>query len=66
MEFDFNGQPTWEATVTTPGIPAKLPNGNVVAPSLNGSKFVEIRMDGKIIFESAQNPFRTIKVGKAP
>jgi len=66
MEFDFNGQPTWEATITMPGIPTKLSTGNVVAPSLNGSKIVEIRMDGKIIYESAANPFRSIKVGKVP
>lgn len=66
MEFDFNGQPTWETTITMPGIPTKLSTGNVVAPSLNGSKIVEIRMDGKIIYESAPNPFRSLKVGKVP
>jgi hypothetical protein len=49
-----------------PGIPTKLLNGNVVAPSLNGSKIVEIQMDGKIIYESAPNSYRSIKVGKAP
>ena len=66
MEFNFNGQSTWESTITMPGIPTKLPNGNVVAPSLNGSKIVEIQMDGKIIYESAPNSYRSIKVGKAP
>ena len=66
MEYDFNGQPTWEATITMPGIPTKLSTGNIVAPSLNGSKIVEIRMDGKIIYESAPNSFRSIKVGKVP
>ena len=66
MEFDFNGQATWESTITMPGIPTKLSNGNVVAPSLNGSKIVEIRTDGKIIYESAPNSYRSIKVGKAP
>ena len=66
MEFDFKGQPTWEATITMPGIPTKLSTGNVVAPSLSGSKIVEIRMDGKIIYESAPNPFRSLKVGKVP
>ncbi len=66
MEFDFNGQSTWESTITMPGIPTKLSNGNVVAPSLNGSKIVEIRTDGKIIYESAPNSYRSIKVGKAP
>ncbi len=66
MEFDFTGKPTWEATITTPGIPAKLSTGNVVAPSLNGSKIVEIRMDGKIIYESSPNSYRSIKVGKVP
>ncbi len=66
MEFNFSGQSTWESTITMPGIPTKLPNGNVVAPSLNGSKIVEIQMDGKIIYESAPNSYRSIKVGKAP
>lgn len=66
MEFNFSGQATWESTITMPGIPTKLPNGNVVAPSLNGSKIVEIQMDGKIIYESAPNSYRSIKVGKAP
>lgn len=66
MEFNFSGQSTWESTITMPGIPTKLPNGNVVAPSLNGSKFIEIQMDGKIIYESAPNSYRSIKVGKAP
>jgi hypothetical protein len=66
MEFNFSGQATWESTITMPGIPTKLPNGNVVAPSLNGSKIVEIQMDGKIIYESAPNSYRSIKIGKAP
>jgi hypothetical protein len=66
MEFNFSGQSTWESTITMPGIPTKLPNGNVVAPSLNGSKIVEIQMDGKIIYESAPTSYRSIKVGKAP
>jgi hypothetical protein len=66
MEFNFSGQATWESTITMPGIPTKLPNGNLVAPSLNGSKIVEIQMDGKIIYESAPNSYRSIKVGKAP
>ena len=66
MEFNFSGQSTWESTITMPGIPTKLLNGNVVAPSLNGSKIVEIQMDGKIIYESAPNSYRSIKVGKAP
>jgi HEAT repeat protein len=66
MEFNFSGQSTWESTITMPGIPTKLPNGNVVAPSLNGSKIVEIQMDGKIIYESTPNSYRSIKVGKAP
>jgi hypothetical protein len=66
MEFNFRGQSTWESTITMPGIPTKLPNGNVVAPSLNGSKIVEIQMDGKIIYESTPNSYRSIKVGKAP
>jgi HEAT repeat protein len=66
MEFNFSGQATWESTITMPGIPTKLPNGNVVAPSLNGSKIIEIQMDGKIIYESAPNSYRSIKVGKAP
>jgi hypothetical protein len=66
MEFNFSGQATWESTITMPGIPTKLPNGNVVAPSLNGSKIVEIQMDGKIIYESTPNSYRSIKVGKAP
>jgi len=66
IEFNFSGQSTWESTITMPGIPTKLPNGNVVAPSLNGSKIVEIQMDGKIIYESTPNSYRSIKVGKAP
>ena len=66
MEFNFSGQATWESTITMPGIPTKLPNGNLVAPSLNGSKIVEIQMDGKIIYEIAPNSYRSIKVGKAP
>jgi HEAT repeat protein len=66
MEFNFSGQSTWESIITMPGIPTKLSNGNVVAPSLNGSKIVEIQMDGKIIYESAPNSYRSIKVGKAP
>lgn len=66
MEFDFTGQSTWETSISIPGVPTKLANGNVVAPSLNGSKVVEIRMDGKVVWESPPSSFRTNKAGKYP
>jgi|GEM_PF-344382 len=64
LEFDFNGQSTWEVAVTMPGVPTKLANGNVVTPSQNGSKVIEVRMDGKIAWESQPSPFRINKAGK--
>lgn len=66
LEFDLQGKQTWEAEAVSPGNPVKLANGNVLVPTLNSTKLVEIRRDGRLAWESAPGQFRAVKAWKYP
>jgi hypothetical protein len=51
VEFDTEGKPVWEATVTNPSTVLRLPNGNTLVGSMVTQRVVELDRSGKEVWE---------------
>jgi HEAT repeat protein len=61
IEYSSTGKQNWEAPVTNPLIPYRLPNGHTLVPSNANTALTEIDASGKIVNEQrglAYKPFR--------
>jgi hypothetical protein len=61
-EYDSGGRPVWEATLTLPGNPTRLPNGNTLVASVNTPRVTELSRTGKVVVEWKDLPVRPWRV----
>jgi hypothetical protein len=61
-EYDSAGKPVWEATVTLPGSPTRLSNGNTLVATMNAARITELNRTGKVVAEWKDLPVRPWRV----
>jgi hypothetical protein len=61
-EYDSGDKPVWEATVTSPGNPTRLSNGNTFVPSVTSARITELSRTGKVVAEWKDLPVRPWRV----
>jgi HEAT repeat protein len=62
IEYAPGGKVAWEAAVTNPGNPTRLPNGHTLVPSNGNTTLTELDRNGRIVSEKKDLPHRPFRI----
>jgi HEAT repeat protein len=61
-EYTAEGKVAWEAAVTAPGYPTRLPNGHTLVPTNQNTTLTELDRAGRVVSEKKDLPYRPFRV----